>query len=150
MGIRLLKIAVVYLFVVALLGGFMGMTQQFTLAPVHAHLLLLGWASLALAGIVYHLYPARVGHATGPHPFLAPQSRHSGVHACAQDVAYRPRIRGPLRRNLRECRNRRARGLRDQCPDERQGSALNQAGSIDMPALSHAPPNNLSLTIPPS
>jgi cbb3-type cytochrome oxidase subunit 1 len=58
MGIRLLKIAVVYLFVGALLGGFMGMTQQFTLAPVHAHVLLLGWASLALAGIVYHLYPA--------------------------------------------------------------------------------------------
>jgi hypothetical protein len=30
----------------------------FILAPVHAHLLLLGWASLALAGIIYHLYPA--------------------------------------------------------------------------------------------
>ena len=58
MGLRFLKIAVVYLFVGALLGGFMGMTQQFPLAPVHAHLLLLGWASFALAGLVYHLYPA--------------------------------------------------------------------------------------------
>ena len=58
MGLRFLKIAVVYLFVGALLGGFMGMKQEFTLAPVHAHLLLLGWASFALAGLVYHLYPA--------------------------------------------------------------------------------------------
>jgi cbb3-type cytochrome oxidase subunit 1 len=29
--------------------------------PVHAHVLLLGWASLALAGVVYHLYPAAAG-----------------------------------------------------------------------------------------
>jgi hypothetical protein len=58
MGIRLLKVAVVYLVFGAILGLVMGATQEFTLAPVHAHLLLLGWASLALAGIVYHLYPA--------------------------------------------------------------------------------------------
>jgi len=58
MGLRFLKIAVVYLFVGALLGFGMGMSQQFTLAPVHAHLLLLGWASFALVGLVYHLYPA--------------------------------------------------------------------------------------------
>lgn len=57
MGLNLLRIAVVYLFVGALLGLAMGITQKFVLAPVHAHLLLLGWASLALAGIVYHLYP---------------------------------------------------------------------------------------------
>ena len=58
MGLHFLKIAVVYLFAGALLGLFMGITQQFGLAPDHAHLLLLGWASLALAGIIYHLYPA--------------------------------------------------------------------------------------------
>jgi hypothetical protein len=57
MGLRFLKIAVVYLLVGAVLGLFMGITQQFVLAPVHAHLLLLGWASLALAGLVYHFYP---------------------------------------------------------------------------------------------
>ena len=57
MGLRFLRIAVIYLFVGALLGGFMGFSQRFTLAPVHAHLLLLGWASFALAGLVYHLYP---------------------------------------------------------------------------------------------
>jgi len=57
MGLRLLQIAVVYLVAGALLGSFMGVTQQFNLAPVHAHLLLLGWVSLALAGLIYHLYP---------------------------------------------------------------------------------------------
>ena len=57
MGLKFLKIAVSYLFIGALLGLFMGITQQFVLAPVHAHLLLLGWASLALAGLIYHLYP---------------------------------------------------------------------------------------------
>lgn len=57
MGLTFLRIAVVYLLVGAVLGLIMGITQKFTLAPVHAHLLLLGWASLALAGIVYHLYP---------------------------------------------------------------------------------------------
>lgn len=58
MGLRFLKIAAVYLVVGASLGLYMGLTQVFILAPVHAHLLLLGWASMALAGIVYHLYPA--------------------------------------------------------------------------------------------
>lgn len=58
MGLRFLKIAVVYLVIGATLGLYMGILENFTLAPVHAHLLLLGWASLALAGIVYHLYPA--------------------------------------------------------------------------------------------
>ena len=58
MGLRFLRIAVVYLMIGALLGLVMGITQKFVLAPVHAHLLLLGWASLALAGLIYHLYPA--------------------------------------------------------------------------------------------
>ena len=58
MGLHFLKIAVVYLFVGAALGLAMGIAQSFTLVPVHAHVLLLGWASLALAGLVYHFYPA--------------------------------------------------------------------------------------------
>jgi cbb3-type cytochrome oxidase subunit 1 len=58
MGLQFIKIAVIYLFIGALLGLTMGITQKFVLVPVHAHVLLLGWASLALAGLVYHLYPA--------------------------------------------------------------------------------------------
>jgi hypothetical protein len=58
MGLHFLKIAVVYLVIGTLLGFAMGLTQMFVLMPVHAHVLLLGWASLALAGLVYHFYPA--------------------------------------------------------------------------------------------
>lgn len=58
MGLTLLKIAVVYLVVGGSLGLGMGITQKFALAPVHAHLVLVGWASLALAGLIYHVYPA--------------------------------------------------------------------------------------------
>ena len=58
MGLGFLKIAIVYLVLGACLGLAMGIKQNFALTPVHAHIVLLGWASLALAGIVYHLYPS--------------------------------------------------------------------------------------------
>ena len=58
MGLRFLQIAVVYLVLGVVVGGYMGATRQFFLIPVHTHLLLTGWASLALAGLIYHLYPA--------------------------------------------------------------------------------------------
>jgi hypothetical protein len=38
------------------LGIFMGINQDFTLAPVHAHLNLLGWVSLFLFGIYYRTH----------------------------------------------------------------------------------------------
>jgi cbb3-type cytochrome oxidase subunit 1 len=58
MGIRFLKIAVAYLVLGVSLGFVMGISKNFGLAPVHAHINLLGWASLALVGTIYHLYPA--------------------------------------------------------------------------------------------
>ena len=39
------------------MGIYMGISHDFSLAPVHAHTNLVGWASLALFGIVYRLYP---------------------------------------------------------------------------------------------
>jgi hypothetical protein len=57
MGIRFLKIAVIYLAIGVVAGMVMGILHQFQYAPVHAHLGLLGWASLALAGLIYHFYP---------------------------------------------------------------------------------------------
>ena len=57
MGVRFLKIAVAYLVVGITMGLVMGMLHNFALAPVHAHVNLLGWASLALVGLIYHLYP---------------------------------------------------------------------------------------------
>jgi hypothetical protein len=39
------------------LGIGMGIAHDFTYGPVHAHLNLLGWTSLALFGLVYRAYP---------------------------------------------------------------------------------------------
>lgn len=39
------------------MGIFMAASQDFQLMPVHAHLNLVGWASLALFGLVYRAYP---------------------------------------------------------------------------------------------
>ena len=57
MSLRFIRIAVVYLVIGALLGYYMGITQQFALTPVHVHVTLAGWLTLAVAGLVYHLYP---------------------------------------------------------------------------------------------
>lgn len=39
------------------LGVLMGVQHDFHLAPVHAHLNLLGWTSLALMGLTFRAYP---------------------------------------------------------------------------------------------
>lgn len=57
MASRLIRIAAIYLAVGACLGQFMGMTMNFALTPVHAHLLLAGWASLAIMGLIYGQFP---------------------------------------------------------------------------------------------
>ena len=53
-----IKLAVVYFVIGVVLGNYMGKMLDFTLQSVHAHINLLGWASLALAGVIYALYPA--------------------------------------------------------------------------------------------
>lgn len=46
-------------FVVAVcLGVAMGIGMNFTLAPVHGHLNLLGWLSMAVYGLSYRVYPS--------------------------------------------------------------------------------------------
>ena len=57
MAIRFLRIAVIYVMVGAAMGLIMGITHQFQFAPVHAHLNLLGWASLALVSLIYQHHP---------------------------------------------------------------------------------------------
>ena|SRR6185503_11558645 len=58
-------IAVTYLVVGACFGVYMGATQAFTLVPVHAHINLLGWASMALAGLIYDRFPLAGGSKLG-------------------------------------------------------------------------------------
>jgi hypothetical protein len=52
-----LKLAILYLVVGVGIGIAMGATENFTLRPVHAHINLLGWTTLALAGLIYTVYP---------------------------------------------------------------------------------------------
>jgi len=58
MSARFIKVAAVYLVVGVTMGIVMGVTHEFVLAPVHAHINLLGWATLAIIGVIYHAYPA--------------------------------------------------------------------------------------------
>ena len=53
-----IKLAVLYFFIGVVLGNYMGATMDFGLRTVHAHINLLGWASLALAGVIYTVYPS--------------------------------------------------------------------------------------------
>ena len=55
--IYFLLVAAALLLCGAGLGIKMGASEDFTLTPVHAHLNLAGWASLALFGLVYRAYP---------------------------------------------------------------------------------------------
>ncbi|MED2974711.1 Cytochrome C and Quinol oxidase polypeptide I [Bacillus sp. OV194] len=57
MGIRLIKISALYFVLGVGLGMFMSISHGFQLKSVHAHVNLLGWTALTLAGIIYHLFP---------------------------------------------------------------------------------------------
>jgi hypothetical protein len=57
MGANLIKIASVYFVVGVFFGMFMSISHKFEFASVHAHINLVGWVSLALAGFVYHVFP---------------------------------------------------------------------------------------------
>ena len=52
-----LKLSVIYLIAGVGLGIAMGASENFTLRPVHAHINLLGWTTLALAGLIYSVFP---------------------------------------------------------------------------------------------
>jgi hypothetical protein len=56
-GIIWIKLAVLYLIIGISLGMAMGASQNFTLRPVHAHVNLLGWTTMALAGLIYSVFP---------------------------------------------------------------------------------------------
>jgi len=55
--VRLIRLAVIYLVCGLTLGLYMGIVQDFQFHSVHAHINLLGWASLALAALVFHAFP---------------------------------------------------------------------------------------------
>ncbi len=57
LGVRMIKLAALYLLAGAILGLAMGITGSFALTSVHSHVLLLGWATLGVAGVIYRVMP---------------------------------------------------------------------------------------------
>jgi len=53
LGIHLIKIASIYMLASLALGYYMGMTHAFAMISVHSHIGLLGWTTMALAGLIY-------------------------------------------------------------------------------------------------
>lgn len=60
-GVVWIKIASIYFVLGISLGIYMGVNENFTLRPVHAHLNLLGWVSLTLFGLIYQQFPQIAG-----------------------------------------------------------------------------------------
>ena len=54
---RFLLCAIGYVLVGMSLGIFMGATEDFVLAPVHAHMNLIGWATMGLFAYYYNAVP---------------------------------------------------------------------------------------------
>lgn len=52
-----LRFGVLSLIVGVVLGMWMGANEEFTLRPVHAHINLIGWASMMIFGFFYRLFP---------------------------------------------------------------------------------------------
>jgi hypothetical protein len=65
-----LLLATVLLVCGALLGIVMGAREDFQLVPVHAHLNLAGWASLALFGLTYRAYPELIATRLARYHFI--------------------------------------------------------------------------------
>jgi len=57
MGVRFLKIGVLYFILSMGLGMYMSMAKDYVLAGVHAHVNLIGWLSMAVSGLIYILFP---------------------------------------------------------------------------------------------
>jgi len=52
-----IKSAVIYFLIGTILGLAMGSSQHFEYTSVHAHINLLGWASLAVIGVIIKVFP---------------------------------------------------------------------------------------------
>ncbi len=76
MGNQFLRLAVIYLLIGVTLGIVMSAGSDYTFRPVHAHLNLLGWASMGLFGLWYRMVPA------------AAETRLAKVHFWLYNIAF--------------------------------------------------------------
>jgi len=58
-------LAIIYLIIGVSFGIGMAATQRLQFAPVHAHINLLGWATMALSGLIYERFPRAGGSRLG-------------------------------------------------------------------------------------
>lgn len=58
MAVWFLRIAVLYILFGVIFGLVIGIAGKLGFANVHAHVNLLGWATLALSGLIYTAYPS--------------------------------------------------------------------------------------------
>jgi hypothetical protein len=66
-----IRLSVVYLMAGVGMGMYMAANKAFQYAPVHAHVNLLGWVTMALAGLIYDRWPQAGGSRLGlAHFFL--------------------------------------------------------------------------------
>ena len=56
LGVKWIKMAAIYLVIGILLGIHMGKSHDHTLVPVHAHINLLGWASMGIIGVLHQVF----------------------------------------------------------------------------------------------
>ena len=61
LGVTLIRIASVYLVASLGLGFVMAITKDYSLMPVHSHIALLGWATMAATGLAYVALPRLAG-----------------------------------------------------------------------------------------
>lgn len=61
MSTLFLRLAVVFFVAGVLMGIAMAATHSYDLRPLHAHVNLLGWVSMALFGLFHRAYPAASG-----------------------------------------------------------------------------------------
>jgi cbb3-type cytochrome oxidase subunit 1 len=59
---NLLRVSVVMILIGLIMGVAMGASEDFRLMPAHAHLNLVGWVTMALFGLYYHLVPKAGEH----------------------------------------------------------------------------------------
>lgn len=62
MGIKFIRIAVVYAVIGIGIGIYMAASHSFVQRDTHAHANLIGWVSLALSGVIYQAFPALGAH----------------------------------------------------------------------------------------
>jgi heme/copper-type cytochrome/quinol oxidase subunit 1 len=66
---RWAKTAIAFMVIGVLLGIFMSATQKLELAPLHAHINLVGWASMGIFACLYKLFPALEESKLAPYHF---------------------------------------------------------------------------------